>query len=401
MSGAWLYAWQGVDPDGNASAGHLLGRNKMAVRKALIEHNLQPLNVRIVGYIGRGYWRKQQLAAMMAQLASVLGAGLPLRESLAVLAEDHPRAGWRCLLRLLSAKIEQGLTLSQALADFPHIFPPVYCAMMALGELTGRLDRCCHTLAEQEARLDRLTKSVLAALRYPLFILFMAAAVIGLMMMMVLPEFAGLYAQLDAPLPASTRRLLGLAEHAGGIGLTVLMFAIVLYGGYRRVRHRYTALRHHALMWLLYLPGLGALIRQHNLYLLFQSLAMTHPAGITLDNSLEVAAHTLSHPGYRQAVLGLRRHIQRGYDLHQAFYRHRLFPPHCHQLIKTGEFSGTLEQVFRQLSLMHEQRTQQLTDALAQMAEPLLLLILGGIVCALMMMLYLPLMQLGEVFGHY
>lgn len=401
MNGTWLYRWRGLAPDGNISIGHVLANNNLSVRRALIEQNLQPLSVRTAGYIGPGYWRKHQLAALMAQLASLLGAGLPLRESLGLLAEDHPRAGWRCLLRLLSDKIEQGLTLSQALADFPQIFPPVYCAMMALGELTGRLDQCCHTLAEQQTRLDRLSKRVLAALRYPLFILFTAAAVIGLMLMVVLPEFARLYAQLNAPLPASTRYLLGLAEHAGGFSLTALMIFVVPYAIYRRVCHLYPGLRHQVLNWLLYLPGLGALIRHHNLYQLFQSLAMTHPAGVTLDNSLDVAARAVSHYGYRQAVLGLRRHIQQGYALHQAFYRHNLFPSHCHQLIKTGEFSGTLDQVFQQLSLMHEQRTQQLSDALAQLAEPLLLLILGSIVCALMMMLYLPLMQLGDVFGHY
>jgi len=263
------------------------------------------------------------------------------------------------------------------------------------------LDQCCHTLAEQQTRLDRLSKRVLAALRYPLFILFTAAAVIGLMLIVVLPEFARLYAQLNAPLPASTRYLLGLAEHAGSLSLTALMISVVPYVIYRRVCHLYPGLHHQVLNWLLYLPGLGALIRHHNLYQLFQSLAMTHPVGITLDNSLDVAARAVSHYGYRQAVLGLSRHIQQGYALHQAFYRHNLFPPHCHQLIKTGEFSGTLDQVFQQLSLMHEQRTQQLSDALAQLAEPLLLLILGSIVCALMMMLYLPLMQLGDVFGHY
>src|SRR5471030_131010 len=252
MNGRWLYRWRGLAPDGNISIGHLLANNNVSVRRALIEQNLQPLSVRTAGYIGPGYWRKHQLAALMAQLASLLGAGLPLRESLGLLAEDHPRAGWRCLLRLLSDKIEQGLTLSQALADFPQIFPPVYCAMMALGELTGRLDQCCHTLAEQQTRLDRLSKRVLAALRYPLFILFTAAAVIGLMLMVVLPEFARLYAQLNAPLPASTRYLLGLAEHAGGFSLTALMIFVVPYAMYRRVCHLYPGLRHQVLNWLLY-----------------------------------------------------------------------------------------------------------------------------------------------------
>ncbi|WP_413735226.1 protein transport protein HofC [Sodalis sp. RH21] len=400
MSGLWLYAWRGLSSDGAFCSGHMLGAGKVAIRRQLIGQQVQPFRVRIAGYLGAGYWRKQHLAAMTSQLASLLGAGLPLRESLHLLAQDHPRTGWRCLLRLLGAKIEQGQTLSQALADFPQVFPPLYCAMTALGELTGRLDCCCRSLAEHEIGRERLKKRVAAALRYPAVICLTATAVVGLMLIWVLPEFARLYAGLGAPLPASTRGLLMLAEHAGGYGLAGGVAAAMLYGAYRRACHYHPRWRRHIQMGLLYLPGLGALIRHHNIYLLFQTLAMTHPAGVPLDSGLAAAAHTVGHAGYRQAVWQLHQHIQQGYALHQAFYRHRLFPPHCHQLIKTGEFAGTLDEVFHQLARLHEQRTHQLTDALGQLVEPLLLLIVGGAVCGLVLVLYLPLLQLGEVMGR-
>ncbi|NDL61274.1 protein transport protein HofC [Acerihabitans arboris] len=400
MTGYWLYSWRGLSPAGDIQAGHSIGRDKTSVRQLLIRQELQPFRVRTIGYLGTGYWQKPQLASITSQLAALLGAGLPLRESLHLLAEDHPRAGWRCLLRLLGDKIEQGLTFSQAMADFPQVFPPVYCAMMTLGELTGRLDRCCLALADHEERLGRLKQKVLGALRYPAFILLTATAVMALILIWVLPEFARLYAGSNVPLPWPTRCLLAMAQGAADHALPLLILLTTIYACWRRLGYHHGRWRRLIQAGLLYLPGVGTLMRHHATCQLFQTLAMTHPAGVPLDSGLEMAARTLGHPAYGDAVTQLRRHIQQGYALHQAFYRHRLFPPHCHQLIKTGEYSGTLDEVFRQLARIHEQQTRQRADALAQLAEPLLLFIMGGLVCALVMALYLPLLQIGDLFGR-
>ncbi|XBS70543.1 type II secretion system F family protein [Acerihabitans sp. KWT182] len=114
-----------------------------------------------------------------------------------------------------------------------------------------------------------------------------------------------------------------------------------------------------------------------------------------------MAIRTLSHPGFRQAARLLQRHIRQGFALYQGLEGLRLFPSHCRQLIKTGEHSGTLDDVFQQLALLHEQHAYRLADGLAQWAEPLLLFCMGGLVCAMVIVLYLPLLQLGEAFNYY
>lgn len=401
MNGYWLYRWRGITDEGEMREGHLLAAGKMSVRQDLINQDVQPLTVRTIGYLSSGYWHDGRLMDLTSQLASLLEAGLPLRESLRLLADDHPRLGWRCLLRLLSAKIEQGHTLSLACSDFPVVFSPLYCGLLALGELTGRLDRCCRLLAEHELRLGQLKKKVRGALRYPAFICLTAAAVLTLMLTLILPEFARLYAGVNAPLPALTRGLMALAAAAGDHCLTALLGALPLYGGYRRVCYYHPRWRQRTQAALLYLPWLGRLVRHHNLHQLFQTLAITQQAGITLDNGLEMAVRTLHHPSFRHAAQLLQQHIRQGFALYQAFEGQRLFPPHCRHLIKTGEHTGTLDEVFQQLARLHEQQTYRLADGLAQLAEPLLLLIMGGLVCAMVIVLYLPLLQLGEVFGDF
>ncbi|XBS70544.1 type II secretion system F family protein [Acerihabitans sp. KWT182] len=158
MKGYWLYRWRAVTAEGEMIEGHRLAYGKRAVLEELIKEDLQPLKLRAVAYLSSGYWRDGRLMDLTSQLASLLEAGLPLRESLRLLGDDHPRAGWRCLLRLLSAKIEQGHSLSLACAGFPGVFSPLYCGLLELGELTGRLDRCCRLLAEHESRQGKLKK---------------------------------------------------------------------------------------------------------------------------------------------------------------------------------------------------------------------------------------------------
>jgi len=401
MTGYWLYRWRGITEEGDIREGHQLAASKMSVRQDLIGQDIQPLKVRTTGYLPAGYWQDGRLTDLTSQLAALLEAGLPLRESLRLLADDHPRTGWRCLLRLLSAKIEQGHTLSLACADFPVVFSPLYCGLLALGELTGRLDHCCRLLADHESRLGQLKKKVRGALRYPAFICLTAATVLTLMLTLILPEFARLYATINAPLPGPTRGLMALAATVGDHGVTALSATLLLFGGYRRTCYYHPRWRQRTQAALLYLPWLGRLVSHHNLHQLFQTLAITHEAGITLDNGLEMAVRTLNHPSYRQAAQQLQQHIRQGFALYQAFEQLRLFPPHCRQLIKTGEYTGTLDKVFQQLARLHEQHTYRLADGLAQLAEPLLLLLMGGLVCAMVIVLYLPLLQLGEVFGHF
>lgn len=401
MTGYWLYRWNAVCTEGNLREGSLLGTDKMSVRRYLISRDLQPIRVRIRAYLPGNYWHNVRLAEMTSQLALLMESGITLRDSLHLLADDHPNAGWRCLLRLLGERIEQGHTLSLACADFPRVFSPLYCALVALGELTGRLEQCCRLLAEHESRLTELHRKIRGALRYPLFICLSAAAVLILMLVWVLPEFARLYEGINAPLPAPTRNLMALANGVAEHGATALISFMALFGACARFWGYHPRWRRRIQASMLSWPLLGGLLRQHNLQQLFQTLAITHRAGITLDNGLEMAARVLRHPCYAESALALHRHISQGFALHLAFRRHRLFPAHCHQLIRTGEYTGTLGEVFQQLARLHEQQTFRLADGLTRLAEPALLLILGGLVCALVVVLYLPLLQLGDVFSHF
>ncbi|TKI08769.1 protein transport protein HofC [Martelella alba] len=401
MSGYWLYRWQGICSKGKPHEGELLGTDKSSAGRYLISRDLQPLSIRPCAYLPQRYWRNARFTDMATQLASLLEAGMTLVEGLRLLADDNPCAGWRCLLRMLAERIEQGHPLSLACADFPRVFSPLHRALFALGELTGRLEHCCRLLAEHEGRRAALARKIRAALRYPLFISLSAMAVLVAMLIWVLPEFSRLYASLNAPLPAPTRGLLTLAADVTEHGLAILAAALLPGAITVRLWHHHPRWRRRVEAAILRCPWLGDMLRHHALHHLFHTLAVTHQAGITLDNGLEMAARALTPSCYAEAALQLHRHIRQGFALHLAFRRHPLFPAHCHQLIRTGEFTGTLDDVFERLAALHRQQACQSADGITRLAEPALMLLLGGLVCALVVILYLPLLQLGDAFGHF
>ncbi|CRL44147.1 Putative type II secretion system protein E [Sodalis glossinidius str. 'morsitans'] len=308
MNGLWLWRWQGLCAEGRFCRGKMIGRSRRDCGMRLVAQGYQPFRLRIHCWLPARYWQRRALITLTDRLASLLHAGLPLRESLTLLAAEYPRAGWRCLLAQIGADIERGLTLSRACAAWPQVFPPVWCAMFALGELTGRLDSCCAELAQSEARLWRIRQQVMRSL------------------------------------------LVSLGAVGDGC-------AIIIRAGVTRLRT--------AALWL---PLAGPLLRHHTLHQLFQTLSMTHRAGIALDRALAPTS---------------------------------LFPAHCHWLIRSGGLTGTLDEILSQLARLHGEQARQNAEQLAQLAEPALLLLTGAMVCGLVVMLYLPLLQLEEVFSQF
>ncbi|MEH0832045.1 protein transport protein HofC [Pectobacterium cacticida] len=392
-----LYRWQAIAPEGEFIDGELISTHRQQAYARLIAQGYQPLVVKSAHYLSPRYWKREQLGELIKQLAALLQAGLPLLEALSVLSEQHDRPGWRCVLREVCAHIAQGNALSEALYTYPHIFPVLYRSLIAVGELTGKLDRCCLQLAQQQEKQSKLQQKVMKALRYPCFVIAIALLVSVMMLTLVLPEFATLYSAFDTPLPWFTRQLLKLAKlitDYGGLGVLSLGGLIA---GYSRLRQKNPLWKTREQIWLLRLPIISGLLRGKSLNQIFNILAMTQHAGLTLPEGLDAAA-TIHHPLYRDALQQIQAQLHQGRSLHHALLQHAtLFPAPCPQLIRVGEETGELDAIFTQLAAWHEGRIQLQAERITQTLEPLLMMIVGSMVGALVIGMYLPIFQLGSV----
>lgn len=397
MAKLYYFNWQALNAIGQLQEGESLHVNLDMLLHELSESGLLPVNWQRGRCWRARDWKWQHKIHLIRQLATLLKAGLPLAESLLLLAEGHPHAGWRTLLKGLQRQVMSGEAFSQALRAWPQIFPPLFPALMQVGELTGQLDECCAQLAMQQSKQQHLRQKVVKALRYPLFILLVTMAVSAGMLLFVLPEFASVYASFEAPLPAFTAAVIALSELLQQAVLPLALVLTLLAISAQQLYQRSAGWQICVQRWLLQLPLLSPLWRGGELSQIYAILQLTQQAGLTLLQSLQAVEVTLTSRLWRDAIVALQQHIAAGAPLYQALHQHALFTPLCAQLIRVGEEAGALDVMLARLAEWHETQTLTRADTLAASLEPLMMVVIGVIVGTLVVAMYLPVFGLGDV----
>lgn len=396
MANPALFRWQAVDSQGALQSGQLLAIDSENLLLMLAQRDLLPVSWKREKVWRQADWTWQHKTDLIRQLATLLKAGLPLAESLALLAEGHPHPGWRALMMALHHRVLSGQPFSQALREWPQIFPALYPALMEVGELTGQLDVCCRELAQQQTRQQQLWRQVVKALRYPLFVLLVAIAVTCGMLLFVLPEFVTVYASFDAPLPAFTAAVMEVSAALQQWGVLLACMLLLTLTGWQQLRRRSAGWQRREQRLFLRIPLLSGLWRGSQLAQIYTILHLTQHAGLTLLQGLAAVEMTLTSLLWREAMVALQQHIAEGKPLHQALMHHPLFTALCGQLIRVGEEAGALDLMLARLAEWHEEQTRERADTLAASLEPLMMVVIGGIVGTLVIAMYLPVFGLGD-----
>lgn len=394
-----LFHWQAIDTLGSIQQGDAIEINKDSIYQQLFVAGLQPMKITMIRRLAAGYWKNQERISAVRQLATLLQAGLPLVSSLALLANEHPKPAWHCVLHNVAKGVREGKPLSAMLSAYPDVFPPIYRQLVSIGELTGQLDQCCLQLAAQQEQQAELKAKVKKALRYPLIVSVIATFVTLLMLTLVLPEFAKIYATFDAQLPWFTRMLIGVSDVLVSSGPWLTGIVSCCCFGYQQKLHPRIRWKLREQKLLLRLPLTSRLVTDSCLSQVFQTLAMTQRAGMTLVAGLTAASASVSNLHFQTALDVIREKIMQGTPLHKAFQDSPLFPALCQQLIKIGEESGTLDELLLKLAQLHNNKANSLADTLSQTIEPVLMAVMGVIVGGLVIAMYLPIFQLGSVMG--
>ncbi|ELI8351049.1 protein transport protein HofC [Yersinia enterocolitica] len=399
MSYLRLFYWRAINTEGQLQTGALLTTERNTVYEYMRHNGLQPLGVKGGKRLSISYWRGERLIAITRQLATLLQAGLPLVNCLQLLAQEIDALPWQGLLQEISQQVSQGQSLSEAMAHYPHTFPQLYPPVIAMGELTGNLEQCCVQLVLHQERQQKLQKKVIKALKYPVFVCIVALVVSTVMLVLVLPEFAQIYQSFDTPLPVLTATLLFMSAFLTAYGPYLIALLTLFCISYIYLRRHHAHCQQWEQKLLLRIPLVSTLIRGSCLSQIFQTLAITQHAGLPLTAGLDAALRSINNDTYQQALKSIQKQIKQGIPLHIAITQHPLFPPLCQQMVRVGEESGALDVLLEKLAGWQQQQTQDLADNLTQMLEPLLMLIIGSIVGVLVIAMYLPIFQLGDVIG--
>lgn len=349
-----------------------------------------------IGWRRREHLRTADIAHFARQLTTLLHAGLPLLQALHLMGRGLGPGPMHRLLRQLARDIESGHSLSQALRHHGD-FEPIFCNLIAAGESGGQLEALLARLAVHLDKALALQRAMRSALVYPCAVLAVGTTVATLLLMGVVPAFESIFQTLGAPLPWLTRWVLDVSRNLQQHGLLWLTLAGAVAGLLLRWHQTPAGQRawdRQRLRW----PIWRTLTRHAEAARWCRTLSTLLSAGVAIHEALDSTADVLSHRAYRRACRQIRQQLTQGLSLSDALVRYPdLFDPLLVQLCAVGEESGTLDAMLARMAEHHEQQVDEQVSRLATLLEPAIMLVLGVMLGTLVMAMYWPIFQLGQV----
>ena len=339
------------------------------------------------------------LVVFTRQLSTMISAGVPIMESLAILADQVEDKGFRAALNRVVESIRGGTDLSEALSLYPKIFPAIYVNMVKAGEASGKLDEILVRLAEYQEAAAHLKREVKSAMAYPAISLFLILGITVFLMLYVVPIFQKLFMSLHATLPAPTVLVLGVSDFLvknwmwllGGLVLLVVGF--ILYRRTPKGRYNVDAA-------LLRMPVFGPLTRKIALSRFSRTFATLLQSGVPMLGALEIVASTSGNQVLEKAILAAREGVRQGDPLAAHLGRSPVFPPMVVKMIAIGEKTGALETLLSKISEFYDQQVSAMVKGLTALIEPILISVMGVIVGCVVSAIFLPIFTLPAQIGR-
>ena len=343
-------------------------------------------------------WRRERvpgrsLAVFTRQFATMVDAGVPLVQCLAVLGEQESHARLASAIRAVRAELEGGSGLADAMRRHPAAFDGLYTNLVAAGESGGILDAILQRLASCIETTVKLRGQVRSALAYPAAVVAIAAAAVGVILWTVIPTFAALFEGMGATLPWPTRAVIAASD-----SLVVLFPAVVaaLVGGAVGLRwfRRTERGRRACDAALLRLPVVGAILRKIAVARICRTLSALFGSGVPILEGLAITAGTAGNAVIEEAVLSTRAAVERGESMSGPMRATGVFPATVVHMIDVGETTGTLDAMLAKVAAICEEDVDAAVAGLMTLLEPILIALLGLVVGAIVVAMYLPIFDL-------
>lgn len=396
-----IYAWEGTNRKGRRVCGHTTGHNLALVKAQLRQQGIYPGRVRKKA-AHRPYFaapiKAADIALFTRQLATLLKAGIALLQAFDIICEGFENRQMRMLIKGLKQEIAAGNSLAAALRKQPRHFDDLYCNLIAAGEQAGALETLLERVAIHLEKSQQLKARIKKAMTYPIAVIVVACLVSAVLLIHVVPQFQNLFAGVNGQLPGFTLLVIALSnflQHAWW------MLALGLGMAIAALRHAYRAhpgFRDGLDAGLLSAPLAGTLLRRSAIARYARTLSTTFAAGVPLVQALDSVAGAVGNGLFRKAIEHMRHDVSTGVPLNQSMAHSGLFPGMAIQMTAIGEESGTLDLMLEKVANHYEANVENLVDNLTSLMEPLIMVVLGGIVGALVIAMYLPVFQLGSAF---
>ena len=336
---------------------------------------------------------QREVAVFMRLFATMIGAGLPLLQSLNILARQTDRGSFRKVVRRLIHDVESGETLAGAVGRHPRVFSELSVNMVAAGEAAGALDTVLVRLAEFLEKNSALGRKIRTAMVYPAMIVGVAVPTVAILLVFVIPTFQTMFASSGVPLPLPTRIVIGASEVVKSSWWLLLIAGaaclVVLDRARRTDRGRLLADR-----LLLSIPVLGSMLRKAAVARFTRTLGTLVASGVSILEGLEVTARTAGNRVIHDAVMKSRASIAGGNTIAGPLEESGAFTPMVVRMVEVGEQTGGLDEMLARVADFYDEEVDSALEALIAAVEPLMIVVLGVVVGGMIVAMYLPIFDM-------
>ncbi|MCL6618172.1 MAG: type II secretion system F family protein [Thermomonas hydrothermalis] len=392
------FVWQGRDQRGKVMKGEQMARNANLLRAELRKQGITPLVVKpkpkpLFGGSAKKI-SARDIAVFSRQIATMMKSGVPIVQALEIIGGGNKNPAMKKMVNALRTDIEGGSSIYEAMSQFPVQFDELYRNLVRAGEASGVLETVLETIADYKENIESIKGKIKKALFYPAAVIAVAIIVCAVLMIYVVPIFKETFADFGADLPAFTNLVFGISDIlvkwfwligiiiAAGIGFFIYSYK------------RSTALRHTVDRLMLKLPVIGKVLNDSAVARFSRTLAVTFKAGVPLVEALDSVAGATGSVVYEQAVRKMKDDVAVGYPVNVAMKQLGLFPHMVVQMTAIGEEAGALDTMLFKVAEFYEEEVKNTVDALSSLIEPMVMVVIGGLVGSIVVAMYLPIFKI-------
>jgi len=396
-----VFLWTGTDKHGTKVKGQSSGSSPSLVKAELRKQGIKPIKVKkkstLFESAGKTKIEPKEIAVFFRQLATMMGAGVPLVQAFEIIGRGHDNKGMRDLILNIKNEVESGTSLGETLGKHPLYFDDLVVNLVGAGEQAGVLESLLDKIATYKEKTEALKSKIKKAMFYPMAVMIVACIVTSILLIFVVPQFEQLFTSFGADLPAFTRVVVNMSEFLQAYWWIVFGIAAGIGVGLSQAKRRSRAFNRGIDRMILKLPIVGPIMVKAAIARYARTLATMFAAGVPLVEALQSVAGACGNIVYCDAVLQIRDSVATGQQLKFAMSQTGLFPNMVEQMVAIGEESGALDNMLNKAADFYEQEVDDAVDALSSLLEPIIMSILGILIGGLVVAMYLPIFKMGAV----
>lgn len=397
------FLYEGTNRSGEKVKGEVLAINDALARGDLRKQGINPLRIKKKPQPLFGGKEKKittaDIAIFSRQMATMMSSGVPLVQSFEIIGQGHENPSMQKMILQIKADVEAGATFAEALKKYPLYFDALFVNLVNAGEQSGALETMLHKLATYKEKTEALKAKVKKAMTYPISVLVVAFIVTAILLIFVVPQFEEVFSGFGAELPAMTLFVVALSEFAQDRWWVFVLAIGILAYLYKHFNAKSAEFRKRKDKISLKIPVVGEIITKSAIARFARTLETMSAAGVPLVEAMESVAGATGNHVYYEASLKIKDEIASGTQLQASMRQTGLFPNMVIQMVSIGEEAGSLDHMLGKVADFFEAEVDNLVDNLTALMEPMIMAVLGVLIGGLIVAMYLPIFQLGQVVG--